>query len=115
MGEEGIKLINQYAVKWAIEEKLADPSVAVADTTAQEAAIPYPNEMGLMAGFLTSVIAATKHAGEVFKRFASKAKEKVQAAREEGRQYRRVAKDKRRGGRNKLVGRMGEIIQSNNE
>src|SRR5216684_7238981 len=79
LGEDGVKLINEYAVEWAVEEKLANPSVAVADTTAQEAAIPYPNEMGLLAGFMTSVLAASKRAGEMFKRFASKVKEKVQA------------------------------------
>ncbi len=40
LGEEGVKLINEYAVEWAVEERLADPKVVVADTTAQEAAIP---------------------------------------------------------------------------
>ena len=39
-----MRLINEYAVKWAVEEKRADPRVVVGDTTAQEAAIPYPNE-----------------------------------------------------------------------
>ncbi len=115
MGEEGIKLINQYAVKWAVEEKLADPSVAVADTTAQEAAIPYPNEMGLMAGFLTSVLAASKRAGEMFKRFASKVKEKVQAAREKVREYRLFAKGKSKVAKNKMVAQMATIIQAINE
>lgn len=38
MGEEGARLINEYAVEWAVEEHLADPKVVVADTTAQEAA-----------------------------------------------------------------------------
>src|SRR5713226_3543255 len=47
MGEEGIALINEYAVELAVAEKLADPKVMSADTTAQEAAIPWPNEMGL--------------------------------------------------------------------
>src|SRR6266849_6293364 len=37
MGEDGMKLINEFAVKWVVEERLADPSVVVADTTAQEA------------------------------------------------------------------------------
>ncbi len=46
-GEEGIALINEYAVELAVAEKLADPKVMSADTTAQEAAIPWPNEMGL--------------------------------------------------------------------
>src|SRR6267154_5260476 len=57
LGEDGVKLINEHTVKWAVAEKLADPSVAVGDTTAQEAAIPYPNEMGLMAAFVTSALA----------------------------------------------------------
>src|SRR5713101_3096349 len=115
LGEDGVKLINEYVVSWAVEEKLADPSVAVADTTAQEAAIPYPNEMGLMAGFLTSVIAASKHAGEMFKRFASKVKEKVQAAREKVRQYRLFAKGKSKAAKNKMVAQMATIIQAINE
>ena len=29
MGEEGARFINEYAVEWAVEEKLADPSVVV--------------------------------------------------------------------------------------
>ena len=53
MGEQGIKLINQHVVQMAVKQKLANPKTLVADTTAQEAAIPYPNEMGLMTGFLT--------------------------------------------------------------
>ena len=46
LGEDGTRRLNEYVVKWAVEEKLADPQVVVADTTAQEAAIPHPNEMG---------------------------------------------------------------------
>src|SRR5713101_8606928 len=94
MGEDGVKLIDEYVVKWAVEEKLADPSVVVADTTAQEAAIPYPNEMGLMAAFVTSVVAASKRAGQVFKKFASTVAKQVKAAREKLREYRLLAKDK---------------------
>src|SRR6266540_2338499 len=48
LGEDGIRRINEYVVKWAVEVKLADPKVVVADMTAQEAAIPHPNEMVLM-------------------------------------------------------------------
>src|SRR5258708_3073769 len=33
MGEDGVKLLNEYVVKWAVEEKLADPSVVVGDPT----------------------------------------------------------------------------------
>src|SRR5437867_3384737 len=54
MGEEGVQLINEYVVKEAVKAKLADPSMMAADTTAQEAQIPWPNEMGLMASFMAS-------------------------------------------------------------
>jgi hypothetical protein len=63
MGEEGVRLINQFTVELAVKEKLADPKVIVADTTAQEAAITHPNEMGLMTALLTAVVAATKKVG----------------------------------------------------
>jgi len=58
MGEDGVRLINEAVVEQAVALGLADPKVAVADTTprsprrgttAQEAAIPHPNEMGLLA------------------------------------------------------------------
>ena len=38
MGEEGVRAINEHAVKLAVQEKFADPKISVADTTAQEAA-----------------------------------------------------------------------------
>ena len=60
LGEEGVRRLNEYVVKKAVKEKLADPSLAVGDTTAQEAAIPYPNEMRLMAAFLSSLVVASK-------------------------------------------------------
>jgi hypothetical protein len=67
MGEEGTRLINELVVKRAVKEGLADPTCLVADTTAQEAAIPYPNEIGLMAAFIATVAGASKKAGKVFK------------------------------------------------
>ncbi len=115
MGEEGVKLINEYVVGWAVEEKVADPSVVVADTTAQEAAIPHPNEMGLMAAFVTSVLAASEKAGGVYKRFASKVAKKAAAAREKVREYRLFAKDKSKKVKNKMVAKMTTIIESINE
>src|SRR5262249_38477564 len=39
LGEDGVKLINEAVVEQAVELGLADTSVAVADMTAQEAAI----------------------------------------------------------------------------
>ena len=94
MGEEGARLINEYVVERAVEEKLADPKVLVADTTAQEAAIPYPNEMGLMAGFIAGVGAASQKAGRVLKAFAKAASGKLKAAKRKAREYRLFAKTK---------------------
>src|SRR5216683_192688 len=115
LGEDGVKLINEYVVSWAVEEKLADPSVVVADTTAQEAAIPYPNEMGLMAAFVTSVMAASKRAGQVFKKFASTVAKQVKTAGEKLREYRLFAKDKSKAAKDKMVAKMATVIEAINE
>jgi len=109
MGEEGIRFINEYAVEWAVEEKLADPKVLVADTTAQEAAIPHPNEIGLMAGFLTTVAAASLPAGEVFKEFVQEAAPHLEAAKKTAREYRLFAKTKEL--KNKVMGQMVSIVE----
>ena len=111
LGEDGLKLFNEYAVKWAVAEKLADPSVVVGDMTAQEAAIPYPNEMGLMAAFVTSALAASKHAGAVFKKFASKVMPQVKAAREKVRAFRLFAKDKSKPVKDKMIAAMVDVIE----
>ena len=81
MGEEGARFINEYVVERAVEEKLADPKVLIADLTAQEAAIPHPNEIGLMAGFMATVAAASKRAGAVLKQFAEGAASQFEAAK----------------------------------
>jgi len=114
LGEEGVKLINEYAVRWAVNEKLADPSVVVGDTTAQEAAIPHPNEMGLMAAFVTSVLAASKRAGTTFQRFASKVTGQVKLARKKVRHYRLFAKEKSKAAKNKMVAEMANVIETIN-
>lgn len=108
LGEEGVRLVNEYTVQWAVDEKLADPNVVVADTTAQEAAIPYPNEMGLMAGFITSVAAASKKAGRALKEFVKKAATKFRAAKEKVREYRLFAKTKEK--KDKLMAEMANIV-----
>src|SRR5713101_7665483 len=108
LGEEGVRLVNEYAVQWAVDEKLADPKVMVADTTAQEAAIPYPNEMGLMAGFMTSVAAASKKAGRALKEFMKKAANKFRASKEKVREYRLFAKSKEK--KDKLMAEMANIV-----
>ena len=94
MGEDGIKAINQHVVKMAVHEGRADPSEISADTTAQEAAIPYPNEMGLMAQFFSTVKKAVKRAGGVIKETFSKVAPLFEAAQEKLKSYRFFAKTK---------------------
>lgn len=73
LGEDGVKKVNEHVVKWAVEEKLADPTVAAADTTAQEAHVPYPNEMRLMATFVSAIAAASKNVGASLSGFVKRA------------------------------------------
>ena len=94
MGEQGINLINQYVVQLAVKQKLADPTTLVADTTAQEAAIPYPNEMGLMSAFLRSAAAAGRKVGRGLKGFVQQTASQFQAAGQKAREYRLFAKTK---------------------
>ncbi len=94
MGEQGINLINQYVVQLAVKQKLADPRTLVADTTAQEAAIPYPNEMGLMSAFLRSAAAAGRKVGRGLKGFLQQTASQFQAAGQKAREYRLFAKTK---------------------
>jgi hypothetical protein len=110
LGEDGVKQINEYAVKWAVAEKLADPSVVVGDMTAQEAAIPYPHEMRLMAAFMNTAIAASKRAGTALKEFAKKAGNALRQASKKVREYRLFAKTKE--ARLKVMGEMKEIVEA---
>ena len=70
MGQDGMKRLNEYVVKEAVDRGLADPRVLVADTTAQEAPIPYPNELNLMAAFLSSLATASRRAGGALREFS---------------------------------------------
>lgn len=110
LGEEGIGLINEYAVELAVAEKLADPKVVSSDTTAQEAAIPWPNEMGLMASFFSSVAAASKRGGHALRAFGEKVSSKLKAAKEKVRRYRLFAKTKQM--RLELLEEMAKLVES---
>lgn len=91
LGQDGVRQINEHVVKWAVDEKLATPSVMVADTTAQEAAIPYPNEMGHMAAYLGAVVTASAKAGKALSKFAKGLGAKVKAAKKKVRAHRLFA------------------------
>ena len=95
-----------------MEEKLADPKVMVADTTAQEAALPYPNEIGLLGSFLTTVVAASKKAGQALKDFVEKAATKIAAAKEKVREYRLFAKNKTKEGKDRMTAQLATLVES---
>jgi hypothetical protein len=56
--------LNEAVVKLAVARDVATPRIAAADTTVQEAAIPYANEMGLMATFLETLATAARRSGK---------------------------------------------------
>jgi IS5 family transposase len=115
MGPEGMQLFNEYAVGLAVEKKLADPSVLVADTTAQEAAIPHPNEMGLMAAFLSAVGVASERAGHALREFALKVDGRLKAAKKKVREYRLFTKKKTavatKRAKKKILAEMTSIVE----
>lgn len=112
MGEEGVRLINEAVVEQAVALGLADPKVAVADMTAQEAAIPHPNEMGLLGGFVRSVESAAGKAGKALSEFLVKVKGKLKAAKDQVRKYRLFAKTKE--AKDQGVAKMASLIQGIN-
>jgi hypothetical protein len=111
LGEDGVKKLNEHVVKWAVEEKLADPTVAAADTTAQEAAVPYPNEMRLMATFVSAIAAASKNVGAALQGFVKRAGGLFQAAKTKLREFRLFAKKKSKAARNRLVTAVASIVK----
>jgi transposase, IS5 family len=111
LGEDGVRRINEHVVKWAVEEKLADPTVAVADTTAQEATAPYPNEMGLMATFVSAIAAASKNVGAALSGFVKRAGNLFKAAKTKLRDFRLFAKKKSKAARKRLVSAMASIVE----
>jgi hypothetical protein len=110
LGEDGVKRLNEHVVKWAVEEDLADPTVAVADTTAQEAPTPYPNEMRLMATFVSAIAAASENVGAALGGFVKRAGSLFQAAKTKLRDFRLFAKKKSKAARNRLVSSMASIV-----
>jgi hypothetical protein len=113
MGQQGIKLINHYVVQKAVKQRLADPKRLAADTTAQEAAIPYPNEMGLMASFLSSVASAARKVGRGLEGFVQQTESQFEAAKQKAREYRLFAKTKE--SKDRVMSQMATIVEKLNE
>jgi hypothetical protein len=92
LGEDGVRQINDYLVKVAVQHELADPNHLAADTTAQEAAIPHPNEMGLMSSFLRGITKAGTKVGGALKTFLRQTGSKIAEGKTKLREYRLFAK-----------------------
>jgi IS5 family transposase len=90
---------------------LADERVLVADTTAQEAAIPHPNELNLMAAFLSSLAMASSKAGGALKAFAGAVAKKFSEGKKRLREFRLFAKDKAKAVRMKLMAQMANLVE----
>lgn len=75
MGAEGMDIFNKTFLSKAEELGILDPTRLMSDTTAQEAMIPYPNEVGLMKRFTDLTVGALKKVGGKFSNIKTKAKE----------------------------------------
>jgi hypothetical protein len=113
LGEDGCRLINEAVVEQAVALGLADSKVAVADTTAQEAAIPHPNEMGLLGGFVGSIETAARKVGRGMKSFLGKVQGKLRAAKEQVRRYRLFAKSKTKAAKDRAEENSGTHHEEN--
>jgi len=111
LGEEGVRLINEYVVKLALKERLTFSTLAVGDTTAQEAAIPYPNEMRLMAAFVSSVAAASVRSGKKLRQFVKDAADHIDGAKKTLREFRLFGKTsaRRRRGVARMLGHVRRL------
>ena len=84
--------------------------------TAQEAAIPHPNEMGLLGGFVRSHRRQRrKERDRGFKSFLGKVHGKFRAAKEQVRKYRLFAKGKTKAAKDRMVAQMTSIVEGINQ
>ena len=94
LGEEGLNAINVHVLGKAKENKFLDVKGLCSDTTAQEAKIPHPNEVGLM----NSLAKSMGNAMEILGRKAGAVKrrivEKIVTIKKLVRKYRLFAKTK---------------------
>jgi hypothetical protein len=75
LGEKGMEALNKAILKTAVDHGLLDPSILMSDTTAQEAMIPYPNEVGLMSRYTELAKKAIGKLGGKFNSIKRKIKE----------------------------------------
>lgn len=75
LGAEGLDTLNRQFLVFAEKAGILDSSKLMSDTTAQEAMIPYPNEVGLMKRFSELVVGGLKKVGGKFAKIKGKTKE----------------------------------------
>lgn len=94
LGPSGMEVINQVALKQAQDLGFLDPSELMSDTTAQEAKIPYPTEVGLMSGFIARIKKQLGKVGGAFSGVKTKVKEVAKKVKGLVRSYHLFCKDK---------------------
>ena len=82
LGDAGLAQINERILLKAKECGILDPSKMMSDTTAQEAMIPYPTEVGLMSRFGQLVQKAVSKLGGKFRDVKGSVKGQVQKIKE---------------------------------
>ncbi|MEO1457928.1 MAG: hypothetical protein AAFV49_10270 [Pseudomonadota bacterium] len=94
MGPEGLQSLNEAVVKMAAEAGFADPSLLVADTTAQEAPTSYPTEVRLLDRFFRSAARLAKRSGTLARNALADTLETFTKGLNQLRRYRFLAKSK---------------------
>lgn len=95
LGSEGMELLNEKFLGKAQGMGLLDSKKLMSDTTAQEAMIPYPNEVGLMNRFSQLVSKGLKKVAGKFTEIKSKVKESVKKIKSLARNSHLFAKTQR--------------------
>jgi uncharacterized protein YoxC len=75
LGSEGMAEINKVILQTALKHDIIDETKVMSDTTAQEAKIPYPNEVGLMSKFMELLSKNIKKVGGKFQEVKKTVKE----------------------------------------
>jgi IS5 family transposase len=94
LGEEGLAQFSEHILKMAEGYGFADTKGLCADTTAQEAKIPYPNEVGLMGAFGKSISRSLSTLGAMAGGLKNKIKGKLQDLAQNLRKHRLFSKTK---------------------
>jgi hypothetical protein len=94
LGDAGLAEINTWVLRAARDQGFADIRGLCADTTAQEARIPYPNEVGLMGSFARSVSRGFSRLGSATRGLVRKVGRTVQKIKLKVRAHRLFAKTK---------------------